>query len=210
MTLIAAHKSVSGPDGVCPWTVHADAFHRCFEAENNSQLFEGEGASLVRAVLSGYNGTLVAYGQTGSGKTHTIAGVEGDEGQMPRMLHALFDGIASAPPTFAYDVSLQYLQVHNERESQPASQPTHPLHSHTISHAHLGEFPSRTTRVRSAHLLSRGPPSRGWRIPPPPPPPPCARACSRVRQRADIFDLLPHDGTSADTPLHEDRARAPG
>ena len=33
-----------------------------------------DGMSIVDAVGSGYNGTILAYGQTGSGKTHTMRG----------------------------------------------------------------------------------------------------------------------------------------
>jgi len=89
-------------------------FHRCFEHHDNEQIFEVEGGPLVQSVLSGYNGTLIAYGQTGSGKTHTIAGVDGDEGQMPRLLRRLFDEISDSPD-FLWDVSLQYLQVYNDQ-----------------------------------------------------------------------------------------------
>ena len=33
---------------------------------------------MVRAVVGGYNGTILAFGQTGSGKTHTLLGQIGD------------------------------------------------------------------------------------------------------------------------------------
>ena len=91
------------------------AFHRCFEKEDNAGLFAVEGAPLVHSVISGFNGTLVAYGQTGSGKTHTMGGVKGDEGMMPRMLQRLFEEIEKQRLQFEYEVSLQYLQVYNEQ-----------------------------------------------------------------------------------------------
>jgi kinesin family member 5 len=97
-----------------PYLRITDVFHRCFEHHDNEQIFEVEGGPLVQSVLSGYNGTLIAYGQTGSGKTHTIAGVDGDEGQMPRLLRRLFDEISDSPD-FLWDVSLQYLQVYNDQ-----------------------------------------------------------------------------------------------
>ncbi|KAL3918835.1 MAG: hypothetical protein SGPRY_005857 [Prymnesium sp.] len=72
-----------------------------------------EGIPLVRSVLSGYNSALISYGQTGTGKTHTIAGGEGDEGLMTRMLHKLFEDVQISTG-FHYDVYLQYFQIYHE------------------------------------------------------------------------------------------------
>lgn len=42
--------------------------------EKNTQLdvFNGVGEPAIKALLSGYNSTILAYGQTSSGKTHTM------------------------------------------------------------------------------------------------------------------------------------------
>jgi len=34
---------------------------------------------VIKAVLEGFNGTVVAYGQTGSGKTYTMEGTTGED-----------------------------------------------------------------------------------------------------------------------------------
>ena len=54
---------------------------RCYDVDGGfdgdgrkPELYEATARSIVDAVGSGYNGTILAYGQTGSGKTHTMRG----------------------------------------------------------------------------------------------------------------------------------------
>lgn len=63
---------------------------------------------IVRAVLNGYNGTVLAYGQTGSGKTHTLLGNIEDASQrgiVPRAIRELAEGIASCSSDCTFQVS---------------------------------------------------------------------------------------------------------
>ena len=102
------------------------SFHGAFEKESNARVYQRVAAPLVRAALSGHNACVMCYGQTGAGKTHTLVG-EGpggdgagapaaSEGIAPRALRDLFAGIRGAPAEhFEYEVSMQYVQVHNDR-----------------------------------------------------------------------------------------------
>jgi kinesin family protein 5 len=52
-----------------------------------TQVYDSTAKSIVKDVLSGYNGTIFAYGQTSSGKTHTMEGIIDDpnmQGIIPR------------------------------------------------------------------------------------------------------------------------------
>ena len=73
---------------------------RCYEVDGGfdgdstqAELYEATARSIVDAVGSGYNGTILAYGQTGSGKTHTMRGgiSVAEAGITPRALLQLFE-----------------------------------------------------------------------------------------------------------------------
>eukprot|EP00760_Papus_ankaliazontas_P006128 PhM_4_TR12911/c0_g1_i1/m.53215/K17914/KIF13; kinesin family member 13 len=65
----------------------------CFWSVDNSAtqqtVFDHVGVPCVEHVWEGFNACIFAYGQTGSGKTHTMSGVAGDVGLIPRMTHSL-------------------------------------------------------------------------------------------------------------------------
>lgn len=99
---------------------HKFNFDRVFGMDSTQQqVFEYCALPVVRDVLDGYNGTLFAYGQTGSGKTHTMEGPSVDDvdqcGLIPRLIFAVFGGIASSDPIIEYQVMVQYVEIYMER-----------------------------------------------------------------------------------------------
>ncbi|KAK9086341.1 hypothetical protein Syun_028735 [Stephania yunnanensis] len=74
---------------------------------------------LVRSVLDGFNVCIFAYGQTGSGKTFTMTGptelTEQSRGVNYRALGDLFQLSEQRKDTFAYDVSVQMIEIYNEQ-----------------------------------------------------------------------------------------------
>ncbi|KCV73073.1 hypothetical protein H696_00619 [Fonticula alba] len=117
-------------------TFHYD---RVFDwTASQKDVFELGAKAVIQDVMNGYNGTIFAYGQTGSGKTFTMQGPEipvsvmqaalegGDLGDFagydpelrglaPRVVEAIFEAIASAPPTMEFTVSCSYLEIYMER-----------------------------------------------------------------------------------------------
>ncbi|KAK9084296.1 hypothetical protein Scep_030767 [Stephania cephalantha] len=75
---------------------------------------------LVRSVLDGFNVCIFAYGQTGSGKTFTMTGptelTEQSRGVNYRALGDLFQLSEQRKDTFAYDVSVQMIEIYNEQK----------------------------------------------------------------------------------------------
>ena len=82
---------------------HTFNFDRVFKTDvTQAEVFEYGALPIIKDVLDGYNGTIFAYGQTGSGKTHTMEGPSHEDpdrcGIIPRMIFAIFDGIANGDP----------------------------------------------------------------------------------------------------------------
>ena len=54
-------------------TNHVFGFDRVHDqADNQEVVYLSTGRPATKAVLAGYNSTILAYGQTGTGKTHTM------------------------------------------------------------------------------------------------------------------------------------------
>lgn len=70
---------------------------------------------IVESVLQGYNGTIFAYGQTGCGKTHTMTGVDGDKGIIPKAFDHIFGCIDSADGQKKFLVRCSYLEIYKEK-----------------------------------------------------------------------------------------------
>lgn len=68
-----------------------DALH--LSPAPTEQLYDGKIRPVVRAAMSGFNGTVFAYGQTASGKTHTMMGSADEPGVIPLAVDELFDFI---------------------------------------------------------------------------------------------------------------------
>eukprot|EP00753_Platysulcus_tardus_P003951 PLAT12506.9.p1 GENE.PLAT12506.9~~PLAT12506.9.p1 ORF type:complete len:1706 (-),score=833.76 PLAT12506.9:54-5171(-) len=83
------------------------------------EVFETVAAPVVAEVLRGINGTVFAYGQTSSGKTYTMEGPSLEDAELmgivPRCVGALFDGIADAPATTEFTLSVSMLEIYMER-----------------------------------------------------------------------------------------------
>ena len=97
---------------------------RCYEVDGGfdgdgtqAEVYEATARSIVDAVGSGYNGTILAYGQTGSGKTHTMRGgiSVSEAGITPRALLQLFELQKQSDATLTF--SLSYVQIYCERLS---------------------------------------------------------------------------------------------
>ena len=61
---------------------------------------------------------MFAYGATGAGKTHTMLGTPEDPGVIARTVKALYEKIdlmKEKNNDSLYDVSVQYLEVYNEK-----------------------------------------------------------------------------------------------
>ncbi|KAL7123012.1 hypothetical protein ACP275_01G079700 [Erythranthe tilingii] len=74
---------------------------------------------LIRSVLDGYNVCIFAYGQTGSGKTYTMSGPNSssvvDWGVNYRALNDLFNISQKRNSSFAYEISVQMVEIYNEQ-----------------------------------------------------------------------------------------------
>lgn len=76
----------------------------------NESIFRGMEA-MVHAAFDGKNVTVMAYGQTGSGKTHSMTGLAGDTGVVPRAAKLLLDLKHSNPGTA---IQAYYTEIYNE------------------------------------------------------------------------------------------------
>lgn len=70
---------------------YSDALH--LSPAPTEQLYDRQIRPIVRAAMTGYNGTCFAYGQTASGKTHTMMGSQTEPGVIPLAVDELFDFI---------------------------------------------------------------------------------------------------------------------
>lgn len=79
-------------------------------------VFDTCASDIIKAVMQGYNGTVMCYGQTGAGKTYTMMGGTDyrTRGITPRAIKAVYEEIAShADKTFKVRVS--FVEVYQER-----------------------------------------------------------------------------------------------
>lgn len=80
-------------------------------------IYDKCGATVVEAVLDGYNGTIFAYGQTGAGKTFTMEGMADPpelRGIIPNAFQHIFDKVAVAEERQQFLVRASYLEIYNE------------------------------------------------------------------------------------------------
>ncbi|XP_052401871.1 kinesin-like protein KIF16B isoform X1 [Carassius gibelio] len=84
---------------------------------SQEKVFKDLGTDVLKAAFEGYNACIFAYGQTGSGKSHTMMGIPGDVGLIPRICEGLFSQISGMirrdEASFRTEVS--YLEIYNER-----------------------------------------------------------------------------------------------
>ncbi|TRY92610.1 hypothetical protein DNTS_029267 [Danionella cerebrum] len=81
------------------------------------KVFKDLGTDVLKAAFEGYNACIFAYGQTGSGKSHTMMGIPGDTGLIPRICEGLFDRIAGMTrrDEASFRTEVSYLEIYNER-----------------------------------------------------------------------------------------------
>ena len=80
-------------------------------------IYDKCGATVVEAVLNGYNGTIFAYGQTGAGKTFTMEGLPEppeSRGIIPNAFQHVFDKVLVAEEHQHFLVRASYLEIYNE------------------------------------------------------------------------------------------------
>lgn len=91
-------------------------------------VYDAAAKPIVDCVLKGFNGTVMAYGQTGSGKTYSMQGsvdFERDAGEdegvltdgmgvIPRMIHTVFNHIASADEAIEFQLKLSIFEIYME------------------------------------------------------------------------------------------------
>lgn len=81
-------------------------------------VYDATAASIVKDVLSGYNGTIFAYGQTSSGKTHTMEGVINDpslQGIIPRIVNDIFNHIYSMEENLEFHIKVSYFEIYLDK-----------------------------------------------------------------------------------------------
>ncbi|KAI8920569.1 P-loop containing nucleoside triphosphate hydrolase protein [Entophlyctis helioformis] len=95
------------------------AFDRIFDwTASQRDVFGYSADSIIKDIMSGFNGTIFAYGQTGSGKTHTMMGdMERDElkGLTPRIVEKIFATILNSPPNLEFTVKVSFMEIYMER-----------------------------------------------------------------------------------------------
>ena len=57
---------------------HSFTFDHVYQPHEDQAVLYGEESLATRALLQGYNATILAYGQTGTGKTYTMEGFTND------------------------------------------------------------------------------------------------------------------------------------
>jgi kinesin family protein 6/9 len=83
---------------------------------SQEQVFTTVATDIIKAVMDGYNGTILAYGQTGAGKTHTMTGGHAgfaDRGMVPRCISAIYSESQSRPES-SITIRLSYTEIYNE------------------------------------------------------------------------------------------------
>lgn len=74
---------------------------------------------IIKAVLEGFNGTVLAYGQTASGKTFTMTGLDLESkeqhGIIPRMVKTVFKHIQKAEENIEFILKISYCEIYMEK-----------------------------------------------------------------------------------------------
>ncbi|XP_073670449.1 kinesin-like protein KIF16B isoform X2 [Paramisgurnus dabryanus] len=84
---------------------------------SQERVFKDLGTDVLKAAFEGYNACVFAYGQTGSGKSHTMMGMPGDVGLIPRICEGLFSRILGMTrrDEASFRTEVSYLEIYNER-----------------------------------------------------------------------------------------------
>uniref|UniRef100_A0A8C1GRF9 Kinesin-like protein KIF16B n=1 Tax=Cyprinus carpio TaxID=7962 RepID=A0A8C1GRF9_CYPCA len=84
---------------------------------SQEKVFKDLGTDVLKAAFEGYNACIFAYGQTGSGKSHTMMGIPGDVGLIPRICEGLFSRISGMTrrDEASFRTEVSYLEIYNER-----------------------------------------------------------------------------------------------
>jgi len=93
---------------------YAFRFDDVFGNETTTQeIYYKVGRRVTKAVLEGYNGTVLVYGQTTSGKTYTMLGTPDRPGILPCSLRDIFK-VIEGDNEHEYHISVSYLEIYNE------------------------------------------------------------------------------------------------
>ncbi|XP_073810813.1 kinesin-like protein KIF16B isoform X3 [Danio rerio] len=93
----------------------SDCKNACFVSQE--KVFKDLGTDVLKSAFEGYNACIFAYGQTGSGKSHTMMGIPGDLGLIPRICEGLFSRISGMTrrDEASFRTEVSYLEIYNER-----------------------------------------------------------------------------------------------
>lgn len=150
---------------------HRYQFSRVFQPHTEQhELFAAIGSPVVSGMMDGINCSVVAYGQTGSGKTFTMMGrtdgdtgkVVGNEGLIPRIIHALFGRLCQVGSETDIQVDLSFLEVYMEKvfdlvpklEKVSSSQPNPPPPANDASWMHTRPDGSVVINHMTAHPVA--------------------------------------------------------
>ncbi|CAM9758314.1 unnamed protein product, partial [Chrysoparadoxa australica] len=118
-------------------------FHHVLHNAGQDTIYDGLAFDVVQSTLDGVNGTIMSYGQTGSGKTFTMIGDTANyhhRGIAPRSLSHVFNIVAARSET-AFNISLTYCEIYNERIFDLLLEPTQgaPRADYTIAEEKNGK-----------------------------------------------------------------------
>ena len=92
------------------------AFDQAFDwSVPQKAVFEGTANAVVADVIRGGNACVFAYGATGSGKTYTMMGSDQNPGVVLLTVDEIFSRARAASEDFAVAVTMQYVEIYNER-----------------------------------------------------------------------------------------------
>ncbi|KAL8276120.1 hypothetical protein RQP46_011469 [Phenoliferia psychrophenolica] len=105
--------------GAAPLSARKDEYEFKFdklllEGARTDELYDAKIRGVVRAAMSGFNGTVFAYGQTASGKSHTMMGNDDEPGVIPLAIEELFDFIHKQNDKRTFTLRVSFLEIYNE------------------------------------------------------------------------------------------------
>ena len=122
-------------------------FDHIFDSDSTQlEVYEKAGQPIVKAVMEGFNGTILAYGQTASGKTYTMSGPDLDDyyefGLIPRMVNSIFDEIDNSDSCIEYTVKVSCFEIYLEkvRDLFEIEKKTLKIHENKARGVHIPEL----------------------------------------------------------------------
>ena len=118
--------------------------------QEQEQIYNAIGKSVINNSYQGYNSCIFAYGQTGSGKTYTMLGDKHNTGLIPRICDELFaqqethNDIPIGNCLVSYQLEMSYLEIYSETIEDLLSDKTN---LRIREHPELGPYIEGLTRI---------------------------------------------------------------